>query len=135
MKDIVGDDASLQAEFDALDVREQRCATHLQELMRDLMLYHIELVISDPMRMKLVDLKRLKVEANTVVEWADAVDTLSKQLKNRDTRYLAESVLTVRRDEQSALIEWVMFFINMIKYCSESAIRLSTKLYYTMLMG
>ena len=28
-----------------------------------------------------------------------------------------------------------MFFINMIKYCTESAIRLPTKLYYTMLMG
>ena len=58
MKDMTGDDDSLQNEFDGLSQREQRCATSLQELSRNLMLYHIELVISDAFRTKLVDLKR-----------------------------------------------------------------------------
>ena len=99
------------------------------------MLYHIELVISDTMRTKLVELRRQKEEAGDEVEWADALELLSAQLKNLDTRFLAESVFTVRRDDQSALIEWVLFFISMMQYCSTAAITLPTKLYYTMFVG
>ena len=68
MKDMTGENDQFQAEYDAMDPRQQRCATHLQELSRDLMLYHIELVISDAMKTKLVDLKRQKEEAGEVVE-------------------------------------------------------------------
>ena len=68
MKDITGDNPQFQAEFDALPPREQRCSVHLQSLTRDLMLYHIENVISDQMRTKLVDLKRQKEENNEQVE-------------------------------------------------------------------
>jgi len=135
MKDVTGDDPAFQAEFDAMDPREQRCATHLQMLTRDLMLYYLELVVSDAMRTKLVDLKRRKGETNEMVEWSDAVELLSRQLKNTDTRFLAESIFVVRREDQSALIEWVLFFLSMMKYCSTAAIALPKSLYYTMLMG
>ena len=135
MGDMTGDDGSQQAAFDALTDREQRCAVHLQELSRDQMLYHIELVVSDEMRMKLVELKRQTEANNNVVQWSDAVELMSKQLKNLDTRFLAESVFTVRRDDGSALIEWTLFFINMMSYCTAATIRLPTKLYYSMFMG
>lgn len=46
MKDIIGDDNSLQAEYNAMPAREQSCATHLQTLTRNLMLYYVETVIS-----------------------------------------------------------------------------------------
>lgn len=49
MKDIVGDTDELQGEFDAMSKNEQSCANRLQTLIRDLMLYHVELVISSPM--------------------------------------------------------------------------------------
>ena len=135
MKDVTGDDDSLQADFDALNEREQRCAVHLQKLMRDLMLYHIELVVSNGFRTKLVNLKRQKEEANAVVQWKDAIDLLRSQLKNEDTRFLAESIFTVRRDEQSALIEWILFFMSVMTYCVTASIRLPNKLYYTMFIG
>ena len=51
------------------------------------MLYHIETVISDAMRTKLVDLRRQKEDANTKVEWQDALDLIGENLKNLDTRY------------------------------------------------
>ena len=135
MKDMTGDDDSLQNEFDGLSQREQRCATSLQELSRNLMLYHIELVISDAFRTKLVDLKRQKDELGEDVEWSEAMALLRKQLKNQDTRYLAESVFTVRREDQSALIEWVLFFMSMIKYCTAATIVMPTKLYYQLFIG
>jgi hypothetical protein len=135
MKDITGDTPGLQAEFDGLDPRQQRCAMHLQELTRDHMLYHIETVVSDAMRTKLVDLKRQKEEANETVKWKDAVNLIDQNLKNLDTCYLAESIFTVRHDDQSALLEWIFFFIGMMKYCSDATIKLPTKLYYTMFFG
>ena len=135
MKDMTGDDDSLQNEFDGLSQREQRCATSLQELSRNLMLYHIELVISDAFRTKLVDLKRQKDELGDDVEWSETMALLRKQLKNQDTRYLAESVFTVRREDQSALIEWVLFFMSMIKYCTAATIVMPTKLYYQLFIG
>ena len=39
MKDIVGDNDSLQQEFSGLPVRKQQCAMHLQEMTRNLMLF------------------------------------------------------------------------------------------------
>ena len=135
MKDITGDDPSLQAEFNALNARQQRCAIHLQELTRDHMLYHIETVVSGAMRTKLVDLRREKEDANLKVEWQDALDLIGENLKNLDTRYLAESVFTVQRDDQSSLLEWILFFVGMIKYCSDATIDLPNKLYYTMFFG
>jgi len=99
------------------------------------MLYHIELVISDAFRTKLVDLKRQKDELGEEVEWNDAMALLRKQLKNQDTRYLAESVFTVRREDQSALIEWTLFFMSMIKYCAAATIVMPVKLYYQLFIG
>ena len=57
MKDMAGDNDEPQAEFDALSEREQRCATSLQELSRDLMLYHVGLVVPHSFRAKLVSSK------------------------------------------------------------------------------
>ena len=42
------------------------------------MLYHVELVVSDAMRTKLVDIKRQKEEAGEVVEWSDSCKLMSK---------------------------------------------------------
>ena len=61
--------------------------------------------------------------------------TTSCTVENLDTRFLAESVFTVRRDDQSALIEWVLFFISMMQYCTTATITLPVKLYYTMFVG
>ena len=96
MKDITGDNPELQGEFDALTPREQRCTVHLQTLTRDLMLYYLETVVSSQMRTKLVELKCQKDEADLKVEWVDAISLMGEQLKNLDTRYLVESVFTVR---------------------------------------
>ena len=52
-----------------------------------------------------------------------------------DTRYFAESIFTVQRDDQSALLEWILFFIGTMKYCSDATIKLPTKLYYTIFFG
>lgn len=91
-------------------------------LSRDLILYPIELVISDMMHINLVDLRHQKKELGLDVEWKDAVEMLSKQLKNLDTHFLAESVFTVQRDNQSTLIKWLLFFIGMMKYCMDTSI-------------
>lgn len=52
-----------------------------------------------------------------------------------DPRFLAESVLTVRRNELSLLILWMNFFITMMKCCADAAIDFPRHLYYTMFMG
>ena len=63
------------------------------------------------------------------------MSALRKELKNQDTHYLAESVFTVRRDDQSMLIKWTLFFMGMMKYCLAASITLPVKLYYQMFIG
>ena len=37
--------------------------------------------------------------------------------------------------EQRSLLEWILFFVGMIKYCSDATIDLPNKLYYIMFFG
>jgi hypothetical protein len=132
MKDIVEDDTSLQAEYDALPAREQSCATHLQTLTRDLRLYYAETVISRTMKSKLVELFREKSAANEELKWTDAKSLFKRNLVDVDPRFLVEAVFTVRRDELSTLLVWINFFVTLMKYCTDAAITLPKHLYFTM---
>lgn len=135
MKDIVGDDNSLQAEYDAMPAREQSCATHLQTLTRNVMLYYVETVISRPMKSKLVEFLREKSAVNKELEWADAKSLFKRNLVDVDPRFLVETVFTVRRDELSTLLVWINFFVTLMKYCTDTAITLPKHLYFTMFIG
>ena len=135
MKDMTGDIAEHQAEFDGLSQREQGCVVHLQTLTRDLMHHFLEKVVSAPMRSKLVEMLRTKTALDEEVQWSDCVELFRKHLVDVDPRFLAESVLTVRRDEVSALIVWVNFFVTMITYCVDASITFPQHLYYTMFIG
>ena len=68
MKDMVGDDLTFQAEYDAMSQREQQCATHLQTMTRDLMLYSVELIISPAMKSRIVELLREKTALGEEVQ-------------------------------------------------------------------
>ena len=135
MKDMVGDDPAYQAEYNALTPREQQCATHLQTLTRDLMLYSCEMIISPAMKSRVVELFRETTALGNEVQWADATALFEEHLMDVDPRFLAEAVLTVRRDELSALIIWINFFTTMMTYCSDAAIAYPKHVYYTMFMG
>ena len=135
MKDIVGDNDNLQQEFDNLPVREQQCAVHFLEMIRNLMLFYSEKIISSPMRSKMMELLREKNMANDGLEWKDVLALLAKNLVDKDPHFLAESVLAVRRDELSPLILWLNFFITMMNYCVDASITFPKHLYYTMFIG
>ena len=123
-KDRTGDinDAALQAEFNAMSVQEQNCADWLQKLNRGLNLYFVDRIVDAKMRsMLMAELARLRA-SNTDFEWKHAKDLVVEQLQSFDVNFLTNAVASMRREDDSTLLEWVQMFESIKAMCTKSGV-------------
>ena len=135
MKDLTGDSSELQAELDALNQRQQQSAIWLQTQMRDFLLFYLNYVVSAQKLSALLELLRTKTAADEDLEWFDATELLSSDLKDMDARYLAEASLSLHRDEGDSLVVWCRDYKMTRTLSEEAGVQFPNTMHYELLMG
>ena len=112
----------MQARFDALPQSEQDRCDWLQKSYNDFLLYFMEKIIGARLMTSLRDQYVIAVDDDQLFTWMTAVQYVNTKLSGADSLYLAVGTITILRDDDTIILEWILFQKSLRKQCAEARI-------------
>ena len=84
---------------------------------------------------RLRDAYNFAVDAGNDFKWRDAVSFVKSKLSGADSLYLSVGSITILRDDNTTLLEWILFHKSLVKQCVEKRIMNPNELWVRLMLG
>jgi hypothetical protein len=126
---------AMQVRFNAMEQAEQDRCDWLQTTFNKFLLYFMEKIIGSRLMTSLRDAYIIAVDAGNDFKWRDAVSFLKSKLSGADSLYLSVGSITILRDDNTTLLEWILFHKSLVKQCVEKRIMNPNELWVRLRLG
>ena len=124
-----------QAEFDAMTQQEQDRCSYLQETTTQFHNYYVDKIVGKHILSGIRDKFAVARAGGNELAWLEVKTHIKSYLKEADSKYLLDAMASIRREDKSERIAWVLFMKDLRRVATKGGIIAPARLWCTLLLG